>query len=317
MSERSNIVFFKAKEDFVNIKNTVKKIFNLMGLEIKKIELQKVSRLPKRYKTYNIEGFVYNTDLFFLIELLKDKIETKNPSIVADCMRVTFIEFGCYYGRSFLNTVANVANLKSLQVKILNAIAVDPFPGLPAAKESFPKNLDRINKIIDNPSNIFIRHYESKELIPAGQSAFDIVHIDSAHTEVELEKDFEFSLSRLCAGGVIICDDVWSDIFPGVTSGVFKMIHRHALSVLLVTSAKIYICRESDHEFLSRKVAGFLQGIECDFYFNFASDDYSQENDIKGMKVISLKRLQGNNLINQEQLINQLFDSADLWGERA
>ena len=269
-------------------------------------------KLPKRYKTYDIEGFVYNTDLFFLIELLKDKIERKNPLNVEDCVPVTFTEFGVYHGRSFLNTVLNVANLKSLKVKKLNAIAVDPFPDLPLAKEDFLRNLERVNKIINNPSNILIRHYESKELIPAGQVAFDMVHIDSAHTEIELEKDFEFSLSRLRSGGVIICDDVWSDIFPGVTSGVFKMIHRHTLSVLLVTSAKIYICRESDHEFLSRKVQNLLMGIECDFYFNFASDNFSQENDIRGMRVISLKRLQGGTVINQEQLIDKLFDSADL-----
>jgi hypothetical protein len=55
-----------------------------------------------------------------------------------------------------------------------------------------------------------------------------------------------------------------------------------------------------------------LNKIECPYYTNFASDSFTQENDIRGMEVLSLKSLKNGALINNEEIINKIFETRQI-----
>lgn len=229
--------------------------------------------------------------------------------IAASQKNLVFVEYGVYCGRSFLNTLLNIANIdnktsanSSFDSKI--AIAIDPFPKLEKIKREFINNLNVFQSILGK--GVDIRYYENYDLIDSSFK-FTLIHIDSCHTEKEVLSDFSSAFSRMKSEGVIVFDDVWSDIFPGVTSGVFKVIHDFQLAVFLVTSAKIYICKPEYHSFYFGLISKQLSDLKVDFFTSFASENFSQENDIRSLPVISLKQLKDGQLINNESLIDDFF----------
>lgn len=227
-----------------------------------------------------------------------------------------FIEYGVFCGRSFFNTLSNVA-LQSQYNKTsayssfdsITAIAIDPFPNLEKPKLEFINNLRAFQPILGK--EVDIRYFENHDLIDSIYK-FTLIHIDSCHTEKEVFSDFSSAFSEMKPDGVIVFDDVWSDIFPGVTSGVFKVIHDFQLAVFLVTSAKIYICNPEYHSFYFDYVSKDLISSNIDYFTNFASESFSQENDIRGLPVISLKQIKDGKLINNETLIDNFFKKVSL-----
>jgi len=255
------------------------------------------------FTLYDITGFAYSCDVYFL------------SLIAASQKNLVFVEYGVYCGRSFFNTLVNLdAQKKRISdpssFDSITAIAIDPFPNLEKAKDEFINNLEKFQSIFRE--RVLIRYYENHDLSDDNHHKFSLIHIDSCHTEREVLADFSSAFSRLKPEGVIVFDDVWSDIFPGVTSGVFKVIHDFQLSVFLVTSAKIYICQSEYHSFYFELISQQLSDLKIDFYTSFASENFSQENDIRGLPVISLKQLVGQQLINNEIFINKLFKTIPL-----
>jgi hypothetical protein len=243
-----------------------------------------------------IKGYVYCVDIFMISKLLQQYME---PS---------YIEFGVYAGRSFFNVLINTQKyLNSYPEKnkpALTAIAVDHFPGQPKIKKEFLKNTKLLQTTYLKNCNI---KYEKYSVNLNKNIRGSVFHIDSCHSESEFTKDFLCAYKHLEEDGVIVCDDVWSDIFPGVTSGCFKMIHQLKLSAFLATSAKLYICRPKFHAKNLNRIKSCLDQIRCPYFFNFASDSYLQTNSIRGYPVLSLKTYIKEKVINYEEYFDQIF----------
>ncbi|MDC3336091.1 class I SAM-dependent methyltransferase [Opitutales bacterium] len=232
----------------------------------------------KNYIFHPIKGYIYEEDVFFI------------SNLISSFQQPVFTEYGVYYGKSFINCILN-------SKLFTHAIAIDPFPNLHDARNHFFQNCKHYD--------LKYQHFENDEIDPSVH--FNVVHIDSAHTEIDVYKDANSALLKLSKDGVIVFDDVWSDIFCGVTSGVFKIIHEKNLTPFLVTTAKIYICRAEHHVKYTDLISALLTSHGIDFFFEFCSGDYTQSNDINNHKVISLKQIVEGKLINNARQIKEIF----------
>jgi hypothetical protein len=223
---------------------------------------------------HEIIGFCYPVDVFFMAKLLNS------------FTRPFFCEFGVYYGRSIINILLNCD-------KPYRSIAIDPFPDFDLVKKDFISNIKTFQ--------VSIELYSTRDLVL--ETNFSLVHIDSFHTEIDLIEDISFALKGLRDDGVLVIDDVWSDIFPGVTSATFKIIHERNLSVFLVTTAKIYVCKEEYHSLYNKKIKKLLDKENIKYFTEFAG----QSNSIRNFEVLSLKELSEDRVINHELDVDSLF----------
>lgn len=165
----------------------------------------------------------------------------------------------------------------------INAVAIDPYPGLNSTKETFYNNLlsyglkDRVSHFSDY--NSFKEH------------SFDLIHIDGEHSEKAVTEDLYFAQDHVAEKGLIVVDDIWHSLFPGVVSATFKFIHSSKFVPFLSTRQKMYICAENEYEYFYSQASKLLQkfiiphssgqtkGVSNDGRFG---ETYDESNAIKG-----------------------------------
>lgn len=91
------------------------------------------------------------------------------------------------------------------------------------------------------------------------ECAFDLIHIDGEHSESVVIKDLHFAKDNLANKGLIVMDDIWHPLFPGVVSATMKFVHESDFVPFLSTRQKMFICRENQYEFHYSQAFELLQ----------------------------------------------------------
>lgn len=130
---------------------------------------------------------------------------------------------------------------------------------------------------------------------------FDLIHIDGEHTESAVVKDLYFSIENLTQGGVIVVDDIWHPLFPGITSGVMKVVHELNLAPFLSTRNKMWLCRPEYYELYFEKSLSVLKENRIRYSTGVVTGDsitgtgdlhtYDISNAVNGFTLISVERI--------------------------
>ena len=183
-------------------------------------------------------------------------------------------EIGVYKG-GFL--VALMRNLPKL-----NALGIDPYPEQDDIREIFLENL-RSEQMMERVR--LIPNYSS-----ISQNNFDLIHIDGEHSETAVLQDLNFAMHNLAHKGVIVVDDIWHPLFPGVVSATMKVVHESDFVPFLTTRNKMYLCREVEHRFFFSKAFELMRDANIEFSGGLMQGEkifgalatYDQPNSIKG-----------------------------------
>lgn len=163
-------------------------------------------------------------------------------------------------------------------------VGIDPYPGLEEIKGEFEEN------VLSKFGNVELYPSLNQLLAESPEVTFDMVHIDGEHSEVALLNDLDSSSKILDKDGILIIDDIWHESFPGVASATFKFIHNSDFTPFLITGAKIYLCKESEHERFYESTKQILRKGNLVYQTGFEKgtygEDYQQDNSIKGYQQI-------------------------------
>jgi hypothetical protein len=185
-------------------------------------------------------------------------------------------EIGVYKG-GFL-----IALLKNLLK--LNAVGIDPYPQQDDIRKIFLENL-RSNQMVERVQ--LLPKYNS-----ISQNTFDLIHIDGEHSKAAVLKDLNFAMHNLTKKGVMVVDDIWHPLFPGVISATMKVVHERDFVPFLTTRNKMYLCREAEHEFFFSRAFELIREAKIEFSGGLMQGDdnlgvlatYDQPNLIKGYR---------------------------------
>ena len=219
-----------------------------------------------RWKNSQATEFLSVVDAFIALELYKE-IRSEKSQIC---------EIGVWRGGWIQSLCAN-------QV-MDNIIGIDPYPGLPDIKREFEEN---VMSLYPN-----VELYPSLEIFSQDKPGeiFSMVHIDGEHSEIALLNDLEDSAKILDREGILIIDDIWHESFPGIASAAFKFIHHSDFSPFLISGAKMYLCKESQHKRFFETTERILTEGNLTYQTSFKKgtygEDYQQENCIKGYQQI-------------------------------
>lgn len=184
-------------------------------------------------------------------------------------------EIGVHHGRSFI-----LASLLSRSDEPL--FALDLFEELQSLNvdqsgsgsyEALAHNMARVGL---NVSAVVVERRSSADLppgyfcAPARLPRFRFFSVDGGHTEALTRLDMAAALCHLAEGGVIAVDDVFNNLFLGVTEGIFNAmtLNRDRLAPFLVVTGKIYFTTPSHH-------ARYLRAAEEFFVARYASTAFS------------------------------------------
>ena len=198
-------------------------------------------------------------------------------------------EIGVHHGRSFI-----LAALLSRADEPL--FALDLFEELQAKNvdqsgsgsyEALARNMARVGL---NASAVRVERRSSADLEPgyfcaARLPRFRFFSVDGGHTEALTRADMAAALCHLADGGVIAVDDVFNNLFLGVTEGIFNAmaLNRDRLAPFLVVTGKIYFTTPSHH-------ARYLAAAEAFFLSRYpAAYSYSDPNQLLwGWQVVAM-----------------------------
>ena len=152
-------------------------------------------------------------------------------------------EVGVYKGGYLITMLRNNPRL--------NAVAIDPYPGLNSIKETF------LNNILSYKLEDKIKHFADYNSLK--ENLFDLIHIDGEHSESAVIKDLHFARDNLASKGLIVIDDIWHPLFPGVVSAAMKFVHESDFVPFLSTRQKMFICRENQYEYHYSQASALLQ----------------------------------------------------------
>lgn len=152
-------------------------------------------------------------------------------------------EVGVYKGGYLITMLKNIPRI--------NAVAIDPYPGLNSIKETF------FNNLLSHGLKDRVRHFAHYDSLK--ENSFDLIHIDGEHSESAVTKDLYFAQNNLAKRGIIVVDDIWHPLFPGVVSATFKFVHESKFVPFLSTRQKMYICTESEYEYFFSQASELLQ----------------------------------------------------------
>jgi hypothetical protein len=152
-------------------------------------------------------------------------------------------EVGVYKGGYLITMLKNNPRL--------NAVAIDPYPGLNSIKETF------LNNLLSYGLEDKIKHFSDYNSLK--ENLFDLIHIDGEHSESAVIKDLHFARDNLADKGLIVIDDIWHPLFPGVVSATMKFVHESDFVPFLSTRQKMFICRENQYEYHYSQASELLQ----------------------------------------------------------
>jgi hypothetical protein len=183
-------------------------------------------------------------------------------------------EIGVHHGRSFI-----LAALLSRADEPL--FALDLFEELQALNvdqsgsgsfEALARNMAAVGLDV---SAVAVERRSSADLEPgyfcaARLPRFRFFSVDGGHTEALTRADMVAALCHLADGGVIAVDDVFNNLFLGVTEGIYNALalNRDRLAPFLVATGKIYFTTPSHH-------GAYLRAAEAFFTARYAEAAYS------------------------------------------
>ena len=162
-------------------------------------------------------------------------------------------EIGLHHGRSFILAALLAGRSEPL-------FALDLFEELQELNtdksgsgsfEALGRNLKGVGLDIKNVS---IAKMSSADLPPSyfcdlRMPRFRWFSVDGGHTELLTRLDISTGLCHLADGGVIAVDDVFNNLFTGVTEGIFSALafNRERLAPFLIITGKLYLTTASHH----------------------------------------------------------------------
>jgi hypothetical protein len=204
-------------------------------------------------------------------------IIAKLPSAI-DFQTRTFVEVGVYRAglvRTFLQNNP-----------MWDCLGIDPYPELETervrAKEIIKAcNLQDRFELCDSWKQLFGRTNETNA---------SIIHIDGEHSETAACFDLDMTLKVTNAKSIIIVDDFMARIFPGVTSAVFNFLSKVDYAVLLISPAKIYLCKSELHTEYQNKLRELLRSLDLIYLTGFPKGKYGlmyeQPSSINGKNIL-------------------------------
>ena len=94
--------------------------------------------------------------------------------------------------------------------------------------------------------------------------------VDGGHTEEITENDLTVADEALDDGGIIVVDDVFNDLFPGVTNGLHRFFARKPNLVPFAVGAnKTYLCRPSYADLFKKAASGAAMETRDQTFFGF------------------------------------------------
>jgi len=187
-------------------------------------------------------------------------------------------EVGVYKGGFLITVLRNHPKL--------NALGIDPYPQQSEIREIFLENI----KLYEMTTRVqLLSNYTS-----ISQRNYDLIHIDGEHSEVAVLNNLKFAMLNLAEKGIIVIDDIWHPLFPGVISATMKFVHEYSFVPFLTTRSKMYLCREVEHEFFYQRALGLIRDAKIEYSGGLMQGDeiagvpatYTQSNAIKGYRQI-------------------------------
>jgi hypothetical protein len=187
-------------------------------------------------------------------------------------------EIGVHHGRLFI-----VLYLLSSGTEA--AVAIDLFSQQHLNFEhSGAGNLERFQKNLAkyaDTSRLVVHEGDSTLLTPAdllalGRGPLRLISIDGGHTPEITAHDLSTAEGALAEGGIIILDDVFTEVFPGVSEGVFRYFSEpRSIVPFAIGAAKTFFC----HQTFAARYASALRTIAAK----------STEHDFLGCRVVCLE----------------------------
>lgn len=205
-------------------------------------------------------------DAFLAISLIKDR----NIGEIS--------EIGVFKGGWLLTLLRNLPNWR--------ALGVDPYPNLEEIKKTFLHFLEN-DGLADR-----VELFENYDSIQGKE--FSLIHIDGEHSESAVLLDLEWAEQNINRQGVIIVDDIWHPLFPGIASAVMKVVHNSSLVPFLITRNKIYITFEENYQKAFNLAKKSLDAVGIGFSTGSRKGEdllgtlaaFDQSNSIKGYEQI-------------------------------
>jgi len=163
------------------------------------------------------------------------------------------------------------------------AYGIDPYPGMDHEKT-------RCFEILSAASvSSRFELLKDWEVFLSKRKKSGLIHIDGEHTERAVLNDLMNTVEVASSSPIIIVDDFFARSFPGVTCAVFRFIFKFDFEALLVSPAKIYLCRSEWHDEYKEKFRQLLSELDLKYSDSFPRGlyglDYDQPSTIKGRLV--------------------------------
>lgn len=182
-------------------------------------------------------------------------------------------EIGVHHGRSFILAALLSRNDEPLFAldlfEELQELNVDQSGS--GSYEALSQNMARVglnvsSVVVERRSSADLEQgYFCTKLLPR----FRFFSVDGGHTEALTRMDMASALCHLAEGGVIAVDDVFNNLFLGVTEGIYNAmaLNRDRLAPFLVVTGKIYFTTPSHHaRYLAAAEAFFLSRYDATAY---------------------------------------------------
>lgn len=193
----------------------------------------------------------------------------------------------------------------------LTALAIDPYPNSDEIRDLLIANLNERGL---NDRVTLLENYDS-----VAHQEFDLIHIDGEHSEKAVLNDLKFATNNLSSKGIVIIDDIWHPLFPGIISAALSFVHQEKLAPFLITRNKMYLCNPIEYNYHHNRAKNLvdLHNIPYSGGVSEGTDllgeraTYDQANSIKGYNQIvvgNLNRFQQSLLLGLEKPVkrNQL-----------
>ena len=132
------------------------------------------------------------------------------------------------------------------------------------SEHALAANLRRVGLSLDD---VLVTKSSSLDVAPAlfcdaRLPRFRWFSVDGGHTEVATRHDMHLGACHLAEGGVMAVDDVFNNLFLGVTEGIFNFLaaSRERLAPFLIITGKVYLTTPSHHERYYSAARDFFEG---------------------------------------------------------
>lgn len=196
--------------------------------------------------------------------------------------RAQVLEVGTYQGGWLTAVGRNLPDREDLLT------AIDPFPDSDQIRIDFLSNVRHAG--LQERTSLF-ESWTAFSDNSSTELAMDLIHIDGLHTESAVMGDLDRAIDFMSEGALIVVDDWANPFFPGVHSGLFKILSRGYLAMCLVTAGKAYLTLAGSHSKWRKWFEDLYScaGLHLERYFgdgSGVSELNSQPTDVCGFPVL-------------------------------